>query len=495
MRNSTSFLFLSFHFTLLALCAGRGAYAQDAVPLDSTSVSTDSTTLIEKVRLQLVARDYAGAIATSENIETASLDSVHLASYFLYRGLSFELQRNFAQALQEYDLFLSAEPATGRSAELLTRYSYVKTQTVRSRARLLRDEGLVPTRNGPASYIVGGFPFYNASSILVMSQVSFGLSGVLYNVMGLLDHFSDQSLPLLPYEDIRTLLDEILPEDVYGEGSEITPSQLADALNVRFLPLGVLNEISGSLTADMVIGISDDADGLTIRQLQSSYTPAGLLDLQRDMALSITDSIQARLGFNYVPSREAFGDSLESYLIDDVSTFLTYGYAIEQLMLGNLVEAQAVVMDLRIPVARLDLARLETGFSGSTPPADNLLILTGEELPVAAVVAVDAAPDSTVTDATDIEPVDDVRPKRPVDEVRASHVASAAAARVLLDAGVWGPMNNAFVFDRLERDDPRHGVPGTLDPNRRPDEIGVNVKVVVPIPPAGKSSGGGNRGN
>jgi hypothetical protein len=322
--------------------------------------------------------------------------------------------------------------------------------------------------------------------------VAFGLTGVLTNTLGLLDHFSDDTIPVLPYSELRLLLDEVIPEEVYGEGSTIDIGSLARVLQSEFLASGVLDEVSGSLTGEMSIGQYSDLSSMTLADLQANYTPIGLLDLQRELSLAIADSIQSQTGFEYVPSRESYADSLESMLIDDVGTLLTYGYAIEQLLLGEPVEAQALMMDLREPVAEQDLAHIDLIVASSTPPVDNLLVLTGLTAPAALItqppvderepVVIDSMavePDPTIpVEAAAIPAVDDGSVER-----RTAHVVSSAAARHLSGFSLWGPTVRTDVFDKLQRDDPRRGVAGTLDPTRSASgEPGIDIEVVIPLP-------------
>ena len=469
----------------------------------NAGVVLDSLPALERARQFLIARQFQAALLAAEDAAaesglspagrrhdrytTASNDT---ASIHLYRGLALELQRMFPEARADYDAFLSIEPDSWRSEELLRRYDYVAGQTLRSNARRLRDEGLV-TESGTARYGTGGFPLYNGSSILVMSQVAFGLTGVLNNSLGLLDHFTDQDLKLIPYSKVRLLLDEILPEEVYGQDATIDVGSLARILEVQFLTSGVLQEISGSLTGDISIGAFSDLSTMNIDDLQASYTPVGLLDLQRTLALSVADSIQSRTGFHYVPSRQAFADSIETYLIDDVGRLLNYGFALEQLLLGEPLEAQALLMNLPDLVAQRDLEQIDDIYSSSTPPADNILQLTA--LSAVAIPHVSTQePDSALVDSVLIEPEVAGVPAAvlpSVAETRTAHVLSATAARNLGGFVIWGPTNQTFVFDNLQRGDPRSGVAGTLDPTRSTvGEAGVSVKVVIPLPSAPDAS-------
>ena len=467
---------------------------------------------LEETRQHLIERRFEEALPSAEAAAAAlGLEPAYryhpdmdaqaggdTASVHLYRGLALELNRQFPEARADYDAFLAIEPDSWRAAELLKRYPYVNGQAVRSDARKLRDDAEVPDGT-VAKYGVGVFPLYNTSTILVMSQVAFGLTGVLTNTLGLLDHFSDDTIPVLPYSELRLLLDEVIPEEVYGTGSTIDVGSLARVLQSEYLASGVLDEVSGSLTGEVSVGKYDDLSSMTLGDLQANYTPIGLLDLQRELSLAIADSIQSQTGFQYVPSRQAYADSLESLLIDDVGTLLTYGYAVEQLVLGEPVEAQALMMDLREPVAAEDLAHIDQIVASSTPPVDNLLILTGLTAPFVAVMPPTDEVEPVAGDTTAVEPDTtlSVEPAAVLTldddgsvETRTAHVVSAAAARHLSGFSLWGPTVRTNMFDGLQRDDPRRGVAGTLDPTRSSTgEPGIDIEVVIPLPTGNDRSG------
>jgi hypothetical protein len=459
------------------------------------SLAVDSLPPLERTRQYLIARRFDLALVAAEEAALerglgpaarrhgvyadASRDT---ASVHLYRGMSLELQRMFPEARADYDAFLAIETDSWRTNELRKRYDYVAGQALRFDARVLRDDGLVP-ESGIARHGVGGFPLYNSSTILVMGQVAYGLTGVLNNSLGLLDHFSDQEFKLMPYAETRLLLDEILPEELYGLDATIDVGGLARVLEVQFLTSGMLHEVSGSLTGQITTGAFSDQSTITISDLQASYTPVGILDLQRELALSIADSIQSRTGFAYSPSRQAFADSVEAYLIDDVGRLLTYGFALEQLLLGEPVEAQALMMNISDLAAQRDLEQFSLIASHSTPPVDNLLQLTATSASMIPLIVDDTADTTTV--AVEDTAVAPVVVAVPDEESRTAHVLSAAAARSLGGFAIWGPTNRTFVFDDLQRDDPRAGVAGTLDPTRtQVGESGVPIKVVIPLPPA-----------
>jgi hypothetical protein len=317
------------------------------------------------------------------------------------------------------------------------------------------------------------------------------LTGVLSNTLGILDHFTDQQLPQMPYSQLRLLLDEILPDEVHGPDSQIEVGSLTRVLDVRFLATGVLDEVSGSLTGDARLGDAADLSTDVIAEIQSSYTAEGLLDLQRTLSLTIADSIQSRTGFNYVPSRQAYADSVEKYLVDDVGQLLTYGFAVEQLILGEPVEAQALMMEIPDLVAQRDLEQFEDIGLRSTPPIDNLIQLTSltpVAVPPPAVEPQTETPADTTAVAAQTRPEGMGAPSATQLQTRTAHVVSAAAARHLSGFALWGPTQRPLVFDRVRRDDPRRGVAGTLDPTRHLEgETGIPIEVVVPLPPTTES--------
>lgn len=472
------------------------------------SAALDSLPALERARQFLIARQFEAALAAAEEAaeergiapasRTTALytaPSGDTASVHLYRGLALELRRRFPEAVADYEAFLSIEPDSWRTEELMKRYPYVSGQALRFDARMLRDNGVVPDST-EARFGVGVFPLYNASSILVMSQVSFGLTGLLHNALGILDHFTDTGLPSMPYSQVRLLLDEILPEEVHVEAAAVEIGDLTRVLGVEYLGSGILDEVSGSLTGEFVIGAYSDTSEIRIEDVQASYTSVGLLDLQRNLVLSIADSIRSKAGFSYVPSRQAFADSVEQLLIDDVGVLLTYGFAVEQLLLGEPVEAQALMMDLPQLVAGRDLEQIAEISVRSTPPADNLMQLTA--LSPVAVRDTTVTPDTTAVDTVISEPVvppSETVARRPSESVvLTAQVISAAAARHLGDFSLWGPTGHEFVSDEISRDDPRRGVAGALDPTRSvAGEPGVPIDVVIPLPPAPRHVPANNR--
>jgi hypothetical protein len=499
---------------LLRGAASCAAVAVVAVILSSTAVrsqpsleepavvSLDSLPPLEQARQFLIARQFEAALSSAEDAAASmgisaaavfhapySSAEGDTASVHLYRGLALELLRRFPEARADYDVVLALEPESWRAAELRVRYPYVAGQALRSRARDLRDDGVTPD-TGVARYGVGSFPFYNASSILVMSQVSYGLTGVVNNSLGLLDYFSDQPIARMPYWQTRILLDEILPEEVYGAGATVDVDGLSRVLEVGFLTSGVLDEVSGSLIGEATVGSFSPSPPIQIDELQAGYTAIGLLDLQRSLILTVADSIQARTGFGYVPSRQAFADSIETYLIDDVGRLLTYGFALEQLLLGEIIEAQALMVDLPDRVAQLDLEQIDEMVAHATPPVDNVLSLTAVSAAAVPIPSPPTVVDTLAADTAKVgeEPTDDVTVQQ--HDVRNAHVLSSAAGRSLGAYSVWGPTIRSHRFDELQRKDPREGVAGALDPTRiEVSEPGVPVQVVIPLPTQPESSG------
>ncbi|MGA7304168.1 MAG: hypothetical protein WBW88_04810, partial [Rhodothermales bacterium] len=362
---------------------------------------SDSIPPIERARLYLQEREFelaygvaeeaaaaAGLPTSSTNIVVpASLDADTAATILLYRGLSQELQRHFPEAAADYRAFLKLEPASQRSRELLKRLPYVQAQSVRSMARRFRDDGEVPPPESfadGARFAIGVFPLYNESSLLAMSQMAFGLTGVLQNVLSLLDSFTDMSLPAVPYAHMRWMLDEILPQEIYAQSNTVPASELTRILNADYLVVGKLNEVVGSLTANLSIGRAASDEGVQLQEVQSSYSQSGLQKLQLELSLALADSIQALTGFTYTPSREAFVDSVKHYLINDVDQFIDYGYAMEQVLIGDPVEGRVLLLSNQLPLAQRDLIDVENVFEGDTPPADNVFELTGTPEEIAA---------------------------------------------------------------------------------------------------------------
>ncbi|HEX9659378.1 MAG TPA: hypothetical protein VGA18_03720, partial [Rhodothermales bacterium] len=434
----------------------------------------------------------AGLPPASANLTLPdSIDAVTAASILLYRGLSLELQRQFPEAASDYFAFLRLEAASQRSTELRKRVPYVEAQSVRTLARRYRDDGeIAPTEtfSGGARFTVGVFPLFNESSLLAMSQLAFGLTGVLRNTLSLLDFFTDRPLPPVPYAHVRWVLDEILPQEVYTDPGSVPASELARILDADFLVVGRLNEVVGSLTGNLTIGRAASEEDVILSEVQSSYSQAGLRSLQLELALALADSVQSMTGFEYVPSREAYADSIDHYLIPDVEQFFDYGYAMEQLLIGDPVEGRILLLNSGLPLAQRDLPALATVFTGDTPPADNLFILTAT--PDDLAIAMQAAYDDSVAAA--VATADSIRATRPRMTTatrpaqRSSRterevvVVSATASQVLGPAAVGMPRLDAFNAPGFRADDPRIGKSGTLDPTRQNASIPIRVRIPVP---------------
>lgn len=470
---------------------------------------SDSLPAIERARLYLQRREFEAAYEAAEEAAVEeglmpsstsvalpdSFDAQTVPSILLYRGLSQELQRHFPEAAADYRVFLHLEPTSPRSRELRKRLPYVQSQSVRTLARRFRDEGSVPPPGDfadGARYAVGVFPLYNESSLLAMSQLAFGLTGVLQNALSLLDTFSDRPLPSVPYAHIRWVLDEILPQEIYAEPDTIPSSELARILDSDYLVLGKLNEVVGSLTANLILGRAVADEGLALKEVQSSYSQTGLQNLQLELTMALADSIQTMSGFTYTPSREAYSDSVRYYLINDVDQFIDYGYAMEQLLIGDPTEGRVLLLDSNLPVAQRDVANVAAIFEGDTPPADNLFELTGtaEELAAAEQVALE---DSLAAAAAAQAAADSIRAAttvttqvtRPVARSRRTArevlVVSSTADQVLGPAAISMPRFDAFRPSVFPVEvDPRAGKSGTLDPTRQ--RAGVPVRVEIPVP-------------
>ena len=354
-----------------------------------------------------------------------------------------------------------------------------------------RDEGIVPSAEmfaDGAKFSIGVFPLYNQSSLLAMSQMAFGLTGVLSNAASILDSFSDKPMPAVPYAHVRWLLDEVLPQEVYADSDTMPVSVLARVLDTDYLTLGRLNEVVGSLTANLTIGKSASMQSIDLAEVQSSYSQAGLQSLQLQLVMALADSIQSLSGFEYTPSREAFADSVAHYLIPDVEQFFDYGYAMEQVLIGDPIEGRVLLLDSELPVAQRDLPLVAAIFTGETPPEDNLFELTAtlEELAVAAqqayedsLAAVAAYEDSLR--AARPTPVRTMRPTgRSRRTAREVIVGSSIAAEALGPAGVGMPRMDVFSAPSAQTEDPRSGKSGTLDPTRQ--KMGVPIRIEIPAP-------------
>lgn len=496
--------------TLFLAQPGR-TVGQAAGETDSVAV-VDTLAAVERARLHLQQRGFAAAYEAAEEaaleaglarsstnlILPDSVDPTFAASVLLYRGLSLELQRFFPEASSDYHGFLRLESGSSRSRELRTRLPYVEAQSVRTLARRYRDEGVIAPNEAFAAgarYSVAVFPLFNESSLLAMSQMAFGITGVLRTVMSLIEPFADRDVPTVPYAHVRWVLDEILPQEVYEETEELPASELARILDADHLVVGRLNEVIGSLTANLTIGRAATPDPITLTEVQSSYSPTGLQNLQIELALALADSIQAATGFTYQPSREAFVDSIRHYLISDVDQFIDYGFAIEQLLIGDPVEGRVLLMDIDHPIARRDLEEANLLFAGESPPEDNLFELTAtpdeiefavraayeDSLRAAALAAATADSVARVRQ----QPTEVRRPTRSRRTAREVIVGSATASRVLGGAGVAAPAWDAFYAPGYPADDPRSGKSGTLDPTRQKAGIPIRIEIPVPREPSG----------
>lgn len=490
---------------LLVLLVAQGGLAAAQNPGVDSLIVSDSLAAVERARLYLQQRDFerafeasqeaaeeAGLSATSSSSRLPdSVDTQLAASILLYRGLSNELQRRFPEAASDYFAFLRIEPRSPRSVELRKRLPYVEAQSVRTLARRYRDDGeILPTEafeNG-SRFATGIFPLYNESSLLAMSQMAFGLTGVLRNTLSLLNDFSDRELNSVPYAHVRWVLDEILPQEVYAEPETVPASELARILDSDFLVVGRLNEVVGSLTGNLTIGKSFSDVDTKLAEVQSSYSQAGLQSLQLELVLALADSIQAMTGFEYAPSREAYADSVAHYLIPDVEQFFDYGYAMEQLLIGDPVEGRILLLDSSLPLAQRDLPEIAAVFAGDTPPEDNLfeLTATSDEIAVAIQTAYEdsvAAAEAMADSLRSIQPeITTVRPpvRRSRRTAREVIVVSSTAAQVLGPSGVGMPRIDAFNMPGFPTADPRLGKSGTLDPTRQTTGIPVHIEIPVP---------------
>jgi hypothetical protein len=297
----------------------------------------------------------------------------------------------------------------------------------------------------------------------------------------------------VPYAHIRWLLDEVLPQEAYADPETVPVSELTRVLDSDHLVVGRLNEVVGSLTANLTIGHAASTEITQLDEVQSSYSQSGLQRLQLELALALADSIQALSGFSFVPSREAFADSLQLYLIPDVDQFFDYGYAMEQLLIGDPVEGRIQLIDSDLALAQRDLAEVAAVFSGDAPPEDNLFELTAttDELAlavqeayedsVAAAIAAAAVADSIEAARQQaVEPVEPVR--RSLRTAQEVIVVSATAGNALGAAGVGMPQLQVFRAPGFPLHDPRSGKSGTLDPTRT--TTGVPVRVEIPVPRA-----------
>jgi hypothetical protein len=399
------------------------------------------------------------------------------------------MRRDFPEARADYEAFLQVEPAGVRAEELSTRLRYVNLQSLRTLARRIRDgQDVSPTAE---RFDVGIFPLYNASDILLMDQVGFALTGVVNNALVLLDHFVDIPLRIVLILDLRSLLDEVLPSEVYAGESRIPPGDLARALGARHVVTGSVSEILGSLSAVVEIGAFSGDSVITAPAIQSSYSPSGLERLQREIVFLIADELETLLEFQYVPDKASFGDSLETYLLRQVDTFLEYGFATEQVLLGDLEEAETLLAESTGKAAATDLAVIPSILGADSPPADNLIALT--EPPAVEVAQPIAGQDSTeiAAPAGEIESLP--TPARAARHLGATTLQVAAfqtqlGRRSLVHFGVdtWVTGSNAFDAAHGLVRDPRDGKPATLDPTRLPSDR--TIRVVVPVPPPTNAS-------
>jgi hypothetical protein len=219
-----------------------------------------------------------------------------------------------------------------------------------------------------------------------------------------------------------------------------------------------------------------------------------LQNLQLEMALALADTIQSITGFTYTSSREAFADSLREYLINDVEQFLSYGFAMEQLLIGDPAEGRVLLMDIGLPLAQRDLPEVRAVFAGDSPPADNLFQLTATEDEIsewARAVHDDSLAAAAAMAAAAAAEADSLRRvQRPADIVRAPRasrrtaqevfVSSATTDRVLGPAGISMPRLDIFNTPGFPAADPRTGKSGTLDPTRQ--KAGVSVRIEIPVP-------------
>jgi hypothetical protein len=81
--------------------------------------------------------------------------------------------------------------------------------------------------------------------------------------------------------------------------------------------------------------------------------------MQENLVFKIADALQVQTGFRYVPSRSAFVDSVRTLLVDDIQRFLTYGEGLELALSGAYDDADRVLSDANLSIARRDQSVIE----------------------------------------------------------------------------------------------------------------------------------------
>ncbi|MEM1270156.1 MAG: tetratricopeptide repeat protein [Bacteroidota bacterium] len=469
--------------TRALLIAGESVAAQEAAQVAAEDLGLSASGEVQQ-----------GGLATSEDIRTA----------LILRALANESVGDYAEALADYEAFLSIENEGERAGAVRVRMSFVENGAARDRVLAFLDDDAASLARfyEPGESGIAVLPFESQSDIGLMVQFAYAITGFLRTSMGVLDHFADRDFSVSPPSDIVTLVNAVPINRIYSPVNGFTVRQAGYVMDASLVISGTVSETVGSLIVRPKLMLTDQDTTIALSPIESSlssYSTAGTERLQQQLALRLVDEIQRHAPFDFVPNRVAFLDSLNNLIVSDINDFLAYGTGVQRLIEGNYSEADRVLGALDLPIARIERLGVRGALRASRAPLETVAEVA--QLGAGEAVAVVVPPPDDPDDAGEDDPVtrdDDPGEDTPEEDTREPVVKeivpmSPSAISLLhsMGLGALGSLGISDVDTGAQpredgTNDPRDGKPGTLDPTRNASS--VTLRIIAPLP---STTGGG----
>ena len=429
---------------LLLLCI-------NTAPLSAQESSLSSVAHLIRNANYDVALDSLDQIASDLNLPSAvqfapsAIDPLDADSrtFYLYRALAHEKRAQYVAARNYYQVFLALEPMGARADTVRLRLPYVRHQAARMlmRTALSRPDDLAGSFSPEgARHTIGILPFRNVSDVGIMDQFGYASGGYLQNSIGMLDSFANPAHYVVDRASIQAVFDTVALSAIYFPGTPLTPTRIGKILGAEYVVTGTVDAVVGNvLVRPLLTVVSADTtyELIPLNSTMSAYTAQGARNVQRDLAIRISDQLQQLTGFEYTPNRFVYSDSLDQLAFDNINPFLAYGAAVEQVWAGLYDDAIQIMEDaVGPPLGPMDIAGIEalkTHLQG--PPDEGLNLLEADPVIPEPDPVVAIPEDTTATPELPPDQTDNIPPESQDTPPSTRPSMSLSATQMLINMG------------------------------------------------------------
>ncbi len=442
-------------------------------------------------------------------VQDLSGSDLDIQKSLLYRALAREFTGDFIGAQGDYHSFLGISSFDGLNEIVDSRLRHVHLQTTEELGFLAPseldslnyffDQDFARTR-------VVVVPFQNNSELEVLGPIGYALAGYLQQAIDDLGPNTNVSISSVESSQLRSGMAMVDTRSFGIANNPYSPAVFGKLVDAEYVVSGSVSEVLGSLVATYQISLASNGTVYSGPSVEATVTSEGLLSLQKTLIEHVVDEIRDLRLFEWVESKEAYLESIESLYTADVNGFLDYGNGYKEITEGDYSRAETILTNSDLILAERDLAALPGNRRSLIQTFDGLEIMTASDAfdpnrkpadpepdePEDAVVLVplqddppEEAPDLLGEDLA--QPVQDV--EETVSQPAVSHHQQTLpllfdlSLRSLGQSSISNPtvgFRGPSLFGGSHFGDPRDGTAGSLDPSRSSN--GGGITIIVPLP-------------